>query len=105
MKKEDKISLKNKLCVIENKNRLERTKRKNSQTFFDNRARFIRPKELADYLGVSIRTVYDWYYNREDKGIPENLFLKLGRLLFIRTDVLEIWLGLSPSQNKKVEGL
>ena len=59
---------------------------------FDNLPKLISPKDLADCLGISLATVYDWNYRKQTRGIPSKLFLKLGRKLYVRTDVLNEWL-------------
>lgn len=44
--------------------------------------RYIGPKEMAEYLGFKIDTIYDWVYR---KKIP---YYKIGRL--VRFDLREI---------------
>ena len=44
--------------------------------------RYINPKELSIYLGMSLQTVYEW---TSQKKIP---YIKLGRL--VKFDIIEI---------------
>jgi len=44
--------------------------------------RYLSPKELSQYLGVSLQTVYEW---TSQKKIP---YVKLGRL--VKFDIKEI---------------
>ena len=70
-------------------------------TLFENLPKFIRPAVAAAVLGVSINTIYDWKYRHKERKIPADLFLKISRLLFIRTEVLEQWIV---SQNPSLVG-
>ncbi len=59
---------------------------------FDNLPKLIRPKMIAKELGLSVATIYDWKYRAKMRKIPENLFLKIAGRLYIRTDVLSLWI-------------
>ena len=61
---------------------------------FNNLPELIRPKRLSELLGISLSTVYDWKYRGKTRNIPSNLFLKINRLLFIRTEVLKRWVNI-----------
>ncbi len=61
-------------------------------TLFDNIPDIIRPIQAAELLGLSVSTIYDWKYRSKTKNIPSGLFFKLNRLLYIRTEVLRIWI-------------
>ncbi len=43
-------------------------------------------------LGVSVKTIYDWRYRQKLRGVPDGLFLKINRLLYLRTEVLRQWI-------------
>lgn len=61
---------------------------------FDNLPELIRPRDLSRILGISIATIYDWKYRGKTRDVPINLFIKINRTLFIRTDVLKNWISL-----------
>lgn len=63
---------------------------------FDNLPKLMRPEQVASYLGLSIKTIYDWRYRGCLRKVPREMFLSLNRRLFIRTDVLLDWIA---SQN------
>lgn len=67
-----------------------------SFSFFDNLPKLLRPKGVAEALGLSTATVYDWKYRQKKRHIPAALFIKINRLLYVRTDVLSKWIS---SQN------
>lgn len=54
--------------------------------------RFVGPKELADYLSISINTVYSWIWQ---KRIP---YVKLGKLVRFDLQEIDTWL-----KEKKIE--
>lgn len=64
--------------------------------FFDNLPELLRPERAASVLGLSVQTIYDWRYRQKLRRIPDGLFLKLNRILYLRTDVLKGWIS---SQN------
>lgn len=47
----------------------------------------LSPQQLADYLGVPLRTVYSW--NHDGTG-PE--YIRIGKHARYRRDVVEAWL-------------
>ena len=65
-------------------------------SFFENLPDLLRPEAAANLLGLSIQTIYDWRYRPHQRNVPETLFLKLNRFLYIRTSVLKEWIS---SQN------
>lgn len=65
-------------------------------TFFDNLKGWMRPQEVADTFGISVLTIYSWKAKAKTRKIPEGLFIKFNRQLYIRTDVLRRWIS---SQN------
>ena len=69
-----------------------KTKYLNDEQLFKNLPKLIRPQVLADELGLSIKTIYDWKYRGKTRNIPEKLFLKICGRLYVRTDVLNHWL-------------
>jgi len=54
--------------------------------------KYLSPKDLAEYLGISLRTVYLWTSLRQ---IP---FYRLGRLVRYSQKEIESWM-----KNKKIE--
>ena len=64
---------------------------KSSLVLFDNLPEIIRPRYTAKLLGLSVKTIYDWKYRGEMRNIPSDLFIKINRSLYIRTDVLRRW--------------
>ena len=70
-------------------------------TLFDNLPKIIKPAVAASILGISVNTIYDWKYRHKLRKVPANLFLKINRLLFLRTEVLEKWIV---SQNPLLSG-
>ena len=56
----------------------------------------IPAKQAASMLGRSIDTIYDWHYRGKLKKIPDDLFLKINRMLYVRMDVMQEWIA---SQN------
>lgn len=59
---------------------------------FENLPELLKPEKVASILGISVSTIYDWHYRMRLKKVPQNLFLKFNRLLFIRTNVLRDWI-------------
>lgn len=68
----------------------------NSDQFFDNLKGWMRPQEVADTFGISVWTIYKWKHKGKLVGVPEGLFIKFNRNLFIRTEILRRWIS---SQN------
>lgn len=62
--------------------------------FFDNLPELMRPEKAASVLGVSIQTIYDWRYRRQERQIPPNMFIKINRMLYVQTKVLTEWIAL-----------
>jgi len=60
--------------------------------FFENLPELLRPEAAAALLGLSRQTIYDWRYRQEQRNIPPALFLKINRLLYLRTEVLKQWI-------------
>jgi len=69
-----------------------------SDPFFENLKGWMRPKEVADTFGISVWTIYTWKYKSKSLGVPDGLFVKFGRSLFIRRDILKSWIS---SQNSE----
>ncbi len=64
-----------------------------SQTFFDNLPELLRPEKVASLLGLSIRTIYSWRYRPHQNRVPEGLFLKFNRILYLHTKTLRTWIA------------
>ncbi len=65
--------------------------------FFNNLPEIMKAVAVADLLGLSIKTIYDWRYKQKTRNLPNNLFIKINRLLYLRTAVLREWIT---SQNQ-----
>ena len=63
-----------------------------SRKLFEKLPELLRPQAVSKILGVSIATIYDWKYRGKTRKVPSDLFLKLNRSLYIRTDVLRNWI-------------
>lgn len=59
---------------------------------FENLPELLRPSAVSNLLGVSLGTIYDWKYRGKTRRVPGDLFLKLNRSLYIRTEVLRNWI-------------
>lgn len=59
--------------------------------FFEKQKGWMRPEEVSQLLGISVKTIYDWKYRGATRGVPQGLFIKFNRQLFIRTEVLKTW--------------
>jgi hypothetical protein len=66
---------------------------------FENLPELIKPQLAAKTLGISIKTIYDWHYRGKTRNVPEDLFVKINRLLYIRKTALKRWIN---SQNQFV---
>lgn len=66
---------------------------KETDSFFENRKNLLRPSEASAQFDIPIATIYDWRYRSREKGIPPGLFIKDGRHLKLRTDLLRQYLA------------
>lgn len=64
----------------------------NETKLFDNLPELLRPASVASMLGIKVSTIYDWKYRGKTRNIPENLFIKVNRFLYINTEVLRSWI-------------
>ena len=48
--------------------------------------RYLSPQELAEYLGLSVQTIYEW---TSQKKIP---YIKLGRLVKFDITEIDVWI-------------
>lgn len=71
-----------------------------SDLLFNNLPEILKASTAAKILDVSIKTIYDWRYRQKTRKIPNNLFLKVNRALYLRTAVLRQWVT---SQNSSLE--
>lgn len=74
---------------------------KEHNRFFENQPELLDPKQVSKELGVSTETIYDWKYRAKLRGIPINMFVKIGRGLRIRKSILIKWIN---SQNPALAG-
>lgn len=68
------------------------------ERFFENLKEWLRPKEVAELLGLSVRTIHDWYQRPYKSKAPQGLIVKFNHKLYVRTRVLEAWIS---SQNQR----
>lgn len=68
-------------------------KSKCTSLIFENLPDLIRPQKAARLLDISIKTIYDWKYRGRTRNIPNDLFIKLNRSLYINTEVLKKWIA------------
>lgn len=73
------------------------SKASSGDSFIDNLKGWMRPQEVADTFGISVLTIYSWKAKAKTRKVPEGLFIKFNRQLFVRTDVLRRWIS---SQNE-----
>ncbi|MBF0362729.1 MAG: helix-turn-helix domain-containing protein [Oligoflexia bacterium] len=71
-----------------------------SDMLFNNLPEILKASTAAKILDVSIKTIYNWRYRQKTRKIPNNLFLKVNRALYLRTAVLRQWVA---SQNSSLE--
>ena len=72
-----------------------------SEPIFDKSMGLMRPQDVADQLGISVRTVYDWRHRPWRRQTPEDLFLKFNGQLFIRIDVLRSWIAYKAARSNR----
>lgn len=70
--------------------------------FFENLKGWMRPQEVAETFGISILTIYSWKAKAKTRKVPEGLFIKFNRQLYVRTDVLRRWIS---SQNNGFQNI
>lgn len=63
-----------------------------NEKLFENRRILMRAHEAAQELQIPVSTVYNWKYRGHLHGVPEGLFLKLNRMLYVRVDILRQWI-------------
>lgn len=54
--------------------------------------KLLRTHEVSKILGVSQETIYDWKYRAAKKNIPVGMFVKISSMLFLRSDILKVWI-------------
>ncbi len=59
---------------------------------FENLKGLLTTQEVSSLLGISPKTIYDWKYRPVVRRVPEGLFVKFNRKLFVRTDILRSWI-------------
>lgn len=63
---------------------------------FDNFRGLEKPEAVAQILGISVKTIYDWRYRERQRKVPAGLFVTFNRRLYLRSDILQEWIA---SQN------
>ena len=71
-----------------------------SENFLSDLPEFMRIELAASVLGLSTKTIYDWRYRCVQRKMPIGLFVKVNRLLLVRTSVLKEWIA---SQNPSLQ--
>lgn len=69
----------------------ERPEVQSLEPLFDNLPTLLTPKMAADLTHSSIKTVFDWRYRPAKYGVPDDMFVKGGRKLFLRRDLFTRW--------------
>lgn len=59
---------------------------------FENSKELLSPQEVSHLLEISKKTIYDWKYRPVVRRVPDGLFVKFNRKIFIRTDILRNWI-------------
>ena len=67
---------------------------------FDNQPDLLSPKTVAEIIGLSVTTIYDWKYRSSKYDIPEGMLFKFGRRLKVVKPILIKWLI---SRSERVE--
>lgn len=49
---------------------------------------YVRPKQAADILGVTVRTVWNWVNARKDEGFPRPIPLSKRVTVFPRAEIV-----------------
>lgn len=49
---------------------------------------YVRPKQAAEILGVTVRTVWNWVNNRRDEGFPRPIPLSKRVTVFPRAEIV-----------------
>jgi hypothetical protein len=58
---------------------------------FENQPDIIPPKVVASILSMSCETIYEWKARPHKYGTPPDLFIKIGRKLYLRRETLKTW--------------
>ena len=61
-------------------------------SIFENLPKILSPEQVGSILNRRIKTIYDWHYRQKQRNVPQGLFVKFNRRLFIRTDILKRWI-------------
>lgn len=78
------------------------SKVENASLVFDSEIELMSVKDFCKSFGFSKATVYDWKYRSKAYEIPDELFIKIGKKLFLRTDIFRRWVS---SSAPSLEGL
>jgi predicted DNA-binding transcriptional regulator AlpA len=55
--------------------------------------KLLRANEVARILGISQETVYDWKYRSKQRNVPQGMFVKISKMLYVRSDILKEWIS------------
>ena len=64
-----------------------------SFSFFDSLPELLKLDAAESLLGISRKTIYDWKYRQKQLGVPDDLFIKFNRKLYLRTESLKRWMS------------
>lgn len=62
-----------------------------ADTLFDNLSELLTPEMAAAALQTTRETVYQWNSRPLKYRIPDGLFIKMGRKLLVRREILKMW--------------
>jgi excisionase family DNA binding protein len=66
---------------------------KKATPLFENKNRkYLTTEEVAEYLRISVRTIYDWKHQPSRYRIPSGMFFKIGKRILIDNDIFMNWI-------------
>lgn len=77
-----------------------RNKRNKTPKFFENSFELITPEQAAEMLNLSVTTIYGWKYKSAKLNVPDGLFIKFQRRLYLRIEVLKAWVTSQNSSDR-----
>lgn len=61
------------------------------KSIFKGQPKLISVDQAAELVASTRATIYDWHHRPERYEIPDDMFVKFGRRVLIKTAVLEKW--------------
>lgn len=80
-----------KLKLISSKTIITDSQSQLFENLFSNLSELLTTEMVAEALHTTKGTVYQWHSRPRKYGVPEGMFLKHGRRLLIRREVLRSW--------------